>query len=357
MSSNSRHAFGEFDILRGFAIIVVVLSHTLFYRIETFDCQIAVAVGFSLGKIFAIVIPIFYFITGYYSMRSAQRNKKHFLSSRFRLLLPPYFIWSTVYILAEWIVGTDFGIKLGPIDVVEKYILGNAATSYYFLFVLFIFYAITPLFSDMNADQLKKILPPLFIAMIACSSIYYIPLYFGRELVPLLVALRNPLIWMFFYIWGMYTSKSIKTKGMYWRKPIPKYLKITALLAYIAAAMELYMMPGKYQPGVPLLGPIGFIYYTLALPVSLRIAYLISQKSWFLSKLLGMYGRHTLGIYLANDFFDAGTLVIAISIFPFLAERSALWINFIGFSISVTLLLFTVKSVWKWNKKIYATIF
>ena len=357
MNSDARSTFGEFDILRGFAIIIVVLSHTLFYHIETFNYQSVVAIGFSLGKVFAIVIPIFYFITGYYSMKSVQRNRRRFLSSRFRLLLTPYLIWSTIYILAEWVVGADFGVKISFKSVVEKYLLGDAATSYYFLFVLFIFYAITPLFSDMTAEQLKKLLPPFFIAMIAGSSIYYIPLYFGKSLVPLLMALRNPLVWMFFYVWGMYTSKAVKSKGMYWRKPIPAYLKIMALASYIAAAGELYTMPMKYQPGVPLLGPLGFVYYALALPISLRIAYLLSRNSLHLSRILGMYGRHTLGIYLANDFFDAGTLVIAISIFPSLVEKSALWINFIGFSISVSLLLLTVRSVWNWNKKVYTIIF
>ncbi|WP_036222815.1 acyltransferase family protein [Mesoaciditoga lauensis] len=354
---SSKSGFGEFDILRGFSIMMVVLSHTLFYHVDTFGYQEAVAIGFSLAKMAGIVIPLFYFITGYYSIRTAQRNKKRFITSRIRLLLPPYLIWSTLYIIAEGVVGSHFGIKLGWKEILEKYALGDAATSYYFLFVLFIFYALTPLFADMSAKQLKKLLPPFFIAMLAWSSIYYIPFYFGKELVPLLAGLRNPLAWIFFYIWGMYTFKTVKERGMYWRKPLPRSVKMLALFAYIAAVLEIYFMPAKYQPGVPLLGPLGFVYYTLALPVSLRIGYIVSQKFMFLSKLFGMYGRHTFGIYLANDFFDAGTLVLAISIFPVLTQRSTLWINFIGFSISVTLLFITVKSVWNWNKKVYSIIF
>jgi surface polysaccharide O-acyltransferase-like enzyme len=354
---SSKSGFGEFDILRGFSIMVVVLSHTLFYRAETFSHQDVLAVGFSLAKLAGIVIPIFYFITGYYSIRTAQRNKKRFVTSRIRLLLPPYLIWSTLYILAEGVVGSHFGIKLGWSTILEKYALGDAATSYYFLFVLFIFYALTPLFADMTLKQLKKLLPPLFIAMMAWSSIYYIPLYFGKELVPLLPALRNPLVWMFFYVWGMYTFKKVKEEGMYWRKPLSNSLKFAALVAYIAAVLELYFMPAKYQPGVPLLGPIGFVYYTIGLPVALRVAYVVSQKFMTLSKIFGMYGRHTFGIYLANDFSDAGVLVAAMSLFPALASRSTLWINFIGFLISVTVLFIAVKIVWNWNKRVYSILF
>ncbi len=346
--------YGEFDILRGFSIIIVVLSHTLFYRIETFPHQHAVAFLFSWGKAVGIVIPLFYFITGYYSIRSAQRRKWRFVSSRFRLLLPAYLIWSTLFIVAEALLGRDFGIKLTWLDVVERYLLGNADTAYYFIFVLFIFYALTPLFCEMTATQLKKLFLPFFIAMLVSSSIYYVPIYFGHEMVPLLVGLRNPLVWFFFYLWGMYTYKRGEK---YWRDSLPAKTKLVAFLAYLAAVAELYFMPSKYQPGVPLLGPIGFVYYVAALPVFLRWGYLISLKDSLISRVLGIYGRHTLGIYLANDFVNGGILAIAFSLFPVLNQRSGLWINFIGFLISVNVLFFVVRGVWKFNKRLYSIIF
>ncbi len=346
--------YGEFDILRGFAIIVVVLSHTLFYHVETFPYQHFVTVFYSLGKAAGIVIPLFYFITGYYSMRSAQRRKWKFVSSRFRLLLPPYFIWSTLFITAEILFASELDMRITWTDIIQKYLLGNADTAYYFIFVLFIFYAITPLFSGMTTSQIKKLFFPSFLAMIIFSALYYIPLYHGHEIVPLLFALRNPLVWFFFYLWGMYTFKQGK---MFWRKSLSTKTKLLAFFTYVAAVLELYFMPSKYQPGVPLLGPIGFMYYAAALPVFLRWGYLISLKDTLLSRILGSYGRHTLGIYLANDFINGGIMIIAISLFPILAQRSALWINFIAFLISVNLLYFMVRGVWKLNKRLYSVIF
>ncbi len=355
--SVKRSSFGEFEILRGFAIIVVVMGHTLFYGIDTFRYPGVVSVVFSMMKFLGIIIPLFYFITGYYSIKSAGRNPRRFIKSRLRLLLIPYLIWTTLYVAGEGIFGGNFGIHLGLSVVIQKYLLGNAVTSYYFLFVLAVFYSVTPILLRLGEKGLKKLLIPSFIAMIASSSLYYIPLYFGRDLIPLTYALRNPLVWFFFYVWGAYTAYNIEKIGMYWRKPLSKFWKYAAVLSYIGAALELYLMPDRYQPGINLLGPIGFVYCTLAIPATLRIGFLVSQRYVGVSNVLGMYGRHTLGIYLATDFTAAATLLLGILIYPNLANGSSPWINLIAFLFTVSVLLLIVRSVWRWNKKIYAIIF
>lgn len=355
--SVKRSSFGEFDVLRGFAILVVIMGHTLFYRIDTFPYPGVVSAVFSMTKFFSIVIPLFYFITGYYSIKSAGRNPKRFIRSRLRLLLIPYLIWTTLYVAGEGVLGANFGLHLGFFDVLRKYLIGDAVTSYYFLFVLAVLYAVTPLLTRLGEKGLKRLLAPSFAAMLVFSSLYYIPLYFGKELIPLTYSLRNPLMWFFFYVWGAYTARKIERTGMYWRERLSPFWKYAAVLSYIGAVVELYAMPNRYQPGINLLGPVGFVYCALAIPAALRTGYLVSQKYAGVSRLLGTYGRHTLGIYLATDFTAASTLLVGILIYPNLANGSSPWINFIAFLTTASLLLLAVKSVWRWNKKVYAVIF
>lgn len=350
---------GEFDVVKGFAIILVIFAHTFFYKIETFQDHQTTALIYSFGKLFVVAMPIFFFVTGYFSIKSVKMNVRRFIFLRIRLILIPYLLWSTFYIIVEnTIMRGYFGVTpFNSLEVIKKYVFGNAVDEFYFLFVILILYMITPLFSKMNSEQLKMLLIPFFIAMIASSSAYYISIYFEKILISPMMYLRNPLIWMFFYVWGMYTYENAKKNGVRWRNKISNFWKIMAAMSYVGAVVEFYAMPLKTLPGVILLGPVGLIYCTFAIPIAMRLSYLFSLAFPKLSVTLRIYGRHTLGIYMINGFVEGLLFLVAVLFYPTLAVKSSLLINLSGFLIVSYVSLKIVKSVWNWNKKVYTTIF
>ncbi len=356
MLGNKR--YGEFDIVKGFAIILVIFAHTFFYKIETFQNFQTITLVYSFGRLFIVALPIFFFATGYFSIKSVKINVKRFMISRIRLILIPYFLWSTFYIIAEDMMGRYFGVApLSFGTIIKKYAFGNAVDEFYFLFVIFILYMITPLFSKMNSEQLKKLLLPFFIAMIASSSAYYVSLYFKKVPILPMMYLRNPLIWMFFYVWGMYTYENAKKNEIRWRSGISNTWKIMTAIAYVGSVMEFYIMPLKSLAGTILLGPVGLIYCTFAIPLSMRASYLFSLVFPRLSMILRSYGRHTLGIYIINGLVEGVVFLVAASIYPRLMVKSSFLINSIGFLTVSYLSLEIVKFVWNWSKKVYVTIF
>jgi len=352
-----RHT-GEFDILRGFAIWIVVFAHNAFYQIQSFNSA-SLELAFTFLNFFSVAMPIFFFITGYFSVRVARRNTKHFILSRLRLIGIPYLVWSTFYILMEYFLRDtiNFYRSFSLQDIIGYYLLGNAVDEYYFIFVLVIFYLLTPFLVKIPPSKFKFLLFPLFILMMLFSVLYYVPNYFGIHWISTFWTYRNPFTWLFFYAWGIWTFDSVAGSDPYWRKSIPSKTIVLCIVLYILSFIEFYFMPYKYENGIPLMAPIGLAFAAVFIPVLLRLAYIMSQKLPTISKIFGDFGKHTLGIYLSNGLIEGFLLGLGMILYPSFRTKSSLAINLLLFAIALSLSFFLVKIVWKLSKKVYALIF
>ncbi len=348
---------GEFDILRGFAIWIVVLAHNAFYQIQSFNSA-SLELAFTFLNFFIVAMPIFFFITGYFSVRVARRNPKRFILSRLRLIGIPYLVWSTFYILMQYFLGgfINFGKGFSLKDILGYYLLGNAVEEYYFIFVLVIFYLITPLLVKIPPSKFRMLLPSLFILMMIFSALYYVPNYFGVHWISTFWAYRNPFTWLFFYAWGMSTFDKA-SKDPYWRKSLLPKDMILCVALYILSFIEFYFMPYKYEDGISLMAPLGLAFCVTFMPLLLRFAYIMSRKLPAISKMFGDFGRHTLGIYLVNGFIEGLLLGLGFIFYPPFKFKSNLGINLLLFAIALLLSFALVKIVWKLNKRIYSLIF
>lgn len=350
--------FGEFDILRGIAIWIVVFAHNIFYQVQSFDSPSFDLIAVSL-RFLNFAMPVFFFITGYYSIRVARRNSKHFILSRLRMIGIPYLLWSTIYLVLEYLLKDIVNFKMNFTfkGITMNYVLGGMVQEYYFIFVLIVFYLLTPFLAKLSYSKLKSILLPLFLIMIFSSIIYYEPNYFGVKWISTFWAYRDPFMWLFFYVWGMVTFDEIKDKVPYWRKPISSKWIILSIIFYILSFWELYFMPYKYADGIPLMAPGGLIFSMVFIPILLRISYLTSQNNLLISKIFGRYGRHTLGIYLENGFIEGFLLGFVMLLYPAFKDKSWPWLNLLLFVTALALSYFTVAITWKLSKKIYSVIF
>lgn len=350
--------YSEFDMLRGFAIWIVILAHNIFYQITSFNTQTFELI-FTFMRFFGAVMPIFFFVAAYGSVKVSKRNPKYFLISRLKLIGIPYLIWSTFYIIMQYVLrnSQNFGMKFSPLSILGYYLLGSSIQEYYFIFVLVIFYLLTPFFVNINFEHLKMALSISFIFMIVFSSLYYIPNYFGRHLISTFWAYRNPLIWLFFYLLGIYTYYKVGNEEPFWRKPLNRKLLILCLVFYILSFLEFYFMPNKYTDGLTVISPMVLIFSTFFIPVLLRFSYVFLNELPRLAKIFGRFGRHTLGIYLANGLVEGLLLGLGMIFYAPFKVQSSLYANLLLFTTALIISYLMVEMVWKFNKKVYALIF
>ncbi len=350
--------YGEFDILRGFGIWIVLLAHNIFYQISSFNSP-GFELAFTFMRFFGVAMPIFFFVAAYSSVRVSLRNPYYFLTSRFKFVGIPYLIWSTFYILMQYLLrnSVNLGIKPSFLDILGYYILGSSISEYYFIFVLMIFYIVTPLLVRIDLEVLQKLSIVSFVLMMISSSVYYIPNYFGKHLMSTFWACRDPFMWFFFYLLGIQMFYIVKDKGPFWRKPLDKKYIFLSIIFYGLSLLEFYFMPDKYADGLSIMSPIVLTFSIFFIPLLLRFSYLISNELPYLAKIFGKFGRHTLGIYLANGFVEGLILGLGMIFYPPFKNTSSLGINLLMFVVALLISYIMVTAVWKINKRIYALIF
>ncbi len=292
----------EFDILKGFAISVVVFAHAAFFNFEKFPASSQYLL-MTLATFLAPAIAIFFFISGFLGYKSyvKRKNFSSFERSKFKLILPPYLMWSTVYIILQGMFGRIIGApsNFDIISIVEKYLFGEAFLPFYYIVLLLLFYTLTPWFSTIKTKTMRKLLPPLFFTGIFVMGIYFVPQYFGKQYVHSLETYRNPFAWMFFYVWGMYNAKIGK---VFWREKPSSWMITGFFLTYFLSSLEIVTVPklNLDWESYLILGPGVYVFYYFAVRMFLWVSYKMSESLELTSKAFSALGKNSFGIYLSH---------------------------------------------------------
>jgi surface polysaccharide O-acyltransferase-like enzyme len=193
----------EFDIVKGFAISVVVFVHATFFNFDKLaPLSQKVVMGFS--TFLAPAIAIFFFISGFPGYKSYVKANsfKIFEKRKLSVILPPYLFWSTVYLFLQaemgYIIRQPYHLTMA--SLIKKYTLGETFLPFYYVIVLMIFYLLTPFISKLPQRKMKRLLIVLFAGGLFVISLYFVPFYFGKEYISSLMTYRDPFTWMFFYV-------------------------------------------------------------------------------------------------------------------------------------------------------------
>lgn len=82
-----------FDVIKGIAILLVVMGHVMIFGIHNIDC------AFIFKFIEKVHMPLFFFISGYFTYKFIDGNiVKPNITSRFKQLIIPFFCVSTLWI-------------------------------------------------------------------------------------------------------------------------------------------------------------------------------------------------------------------------------------------------------------------
>lgn len=300
----------EIDLLRGFAILGVLIIHTVAGGTTIRPLNLLAISNIFIDTFSHFAVPLFIFISGFVLPMKYQENYslKLYYNNRIKSIIPQYIIFSILYTLF-------YAILYSPPTLIRfiKNIL--FATSFYhmwffaILIQLYIFYPIIIKVYN-NFNQKNKII--LFLVLSLFIQIAWNTIL-GREIFNFISAIlnTNPIkmstdriffSYFFYFIIGIYLSQNYKTFKFNNIKLIYLLFVILSLTGVIS-----YLWVGKafIFNSSHLIGFFEPILYTSSFILFLKISkYLLgnNEKS-FVKSVLYSLGNYSFGIYLIHVFF------------------------------------------------------
>ena len=239
----------HFDYARAFAILCVVISHTsLAYVFNTRDIIIDVFIHNFVG----IGVPLFLFMAGFFVKVKQNQSLFSFMQDKITRIYIPTVIWTIFFNVLLSIVGTSEG--LNPQQLLSNILFLSDPFFYYFTFVIMLLFLFGYFIYRLNTDQLRRVVQISFVLGIVMIALYEIAFFIMPKgtIFPSVVMYRNPLVWVFFFAYGMYTSRTNYDLlgGWFNRFKVNKYLGlgIAAILLFITS-LETLVLYDRTLPG------------------------------------------------------------------------------------------------------------
>lgn len=289
------------DLLKGFAIILVVLGHCIQEGSgASFSGQSLYFQDRLYQLIYSFHMPLFMMVSGYLSWGSMQRavsgkDRMELLRRRAKVLLTPVFFWTGVEYVRNFILNPSGEAAKGPIGIIASYFY-SALNNLWFLWAVFWCFLIVFLMHCYLRDNILLyalgFLVMFFVPDGMCLGVY-------KYMLPYFV--------LSFYACGWMRKKEERME---------RFLKMRVLLAVgIAFAILFffydetsfiyltgYKLIGKNvlrQLGIDLyrtlIGFVGSIFFILLWKI-------LMQKFSWAGKILALPGRDTMGIYIFSGY-------------------------------------------------------
>ena len=318
---NNSGNFKEMELLRGIAILSVIVLHATksFFLTEINS----ILVLFSITcAIVLFGVPLFIFISGFLLSKKYNNNYAiiDFYKKRFKIIIPPFLIFSCIYLIIFYILAKPFEFMPENLYVLIVRII--TATSYYHLWyfgLIIQFYLIFPVV-DKIVNKYENNLFTLLVISILIQLIWTLGRIYlfsfidnFKNLGIIYILINVPLQYSFlshiaYFMLGLYISKNYEriTKTFQSNRTyfyiIPFLILLIILQSYFWIFGTLrygafYNIPITFHSIMNLTGM--FLYITMAiffLKISLD---LINQKNiieWILTK----FGQYSFGIYLIH---------------------------------------------------------
>mgnify|MGYP003313596729 CR=1 FL=1 len=273
MQKESRNQ--KVQILRGIAIIAVVLIHTCPSGYWQVICR--PFINYSVAT--------FLFLSGYLTKTDNDNWPKFFKKRIFRVLLP-YLLWTVLYSITS--KGLDFS------NIVKNILTAHSACTMYYILVYIQFVLLTPLLGKLAKSKYKLI--GWFIAPIFVLIFKYYPWLTGQSLHPIFKLLWGNCCvgWFTFYYLGLLLGNNL----IHIKSEI-RQLFVFYILSIILQIAEGYWL---LQLGENNCGTQIKLSSLLTSSIFALIAYryINSTKYDFANNVLLTIGNYSFGIYLSH---------------------------------------------------------
>lgn len=308
--------FKEFDILKGIAITAVVLIHVTSHGIHAFDRTSYLYFFYLIAnRLSQFAVPTFIFASCVllsYIYRNDFRTitfakLKTFYTKRFTRIIPPYLIWTLIYLIVRNIESN--GSITITLENYSNFLLrGDGYYHLYFVVVILQVYIFLPylihVISHVNVN-FQHILLLSTVLQILCYYAYsfYLIEYFPRR--------TRIIIWyMALIVIGIWIGTNYET---YCKKE--KNVRVFLPVAIISGALYTYLYHlsnvGQHVSS-DMLTPIWYVYVSsmslLLLYISKKVNTELFEKAGQLS--FGIFLMHPLFLFIMDRFFNARTSIL-----------------------------------------------
>jgi len=224
-----------FEFIRGICIICVVLIHCdnginlEDVDLYSFNCNY----WLILRQLINFPVAIFVFMTAYFTNITKVKEKPlDYYISRGKRIVIPFLVWSILYSILSIVKG---GFNIDVVKIIEKIIIGEASTPFYYIVALIQLIIITPLLikfiSNKYLNIMAYLITPIYLLIL------YVYTYTTKQALPLYATIFPA--WFIFYYIGLHIkmNKSLVTQGRIVQKGKLVQKDLTKPLLLIVAAL------------------------------------------------------------------------------------------------------------------------
>ncbi len=306
----------ELDFLRAFAVLAVVMIHTVAKFKEIGSLNLLVYVNVFIDVVSHFAVPVFILISGivlsynYYE----NINYKLYYIKRFFSIIPQYLFFSSFYLVFSVVMGHRTPSFSKAIDLI---ISGESSYHLWFFVLLIQFYLIYPLLIKLYFFCLSRhklslfIILPFIIQVLFYFLSVFLPAPYNKNISNLIdYYIHNVFISnIFYFVLGIHFGRNIESMKNYIHKVNDVLLCLLLIISNVSIyliklkGMEIY---GTIEINTLFLLPIKTIepiQYILSFILLWKIASKLIERSNFVIRLLKDIGRFSFGIYLVHVFF------------------------------------------------------
>ena len=296
------------EYIRGLAMLGVVAIHTGSQYLLNPTPNVHLVALFEIVTRFSV--PIFFFISAFglfYRMDLSERfNYGKFLRRRFKAVLIPYLIWSTIYLVHDnWFNGWQLFPERDY--AAEIYFFGLAKYHLYFLVILIWFYLLMPLWIYL----VKRMTPKKLIMLLAAQILFdYWSSYCVMGAENLFMKWRlNWLVLHYVFIFILGGVLGVHSQKFFaWCSEQKKFVGATFLIT-LTILLGWYYFLIRVENYTPLdavntahqLSPPG-IFYTITASIFFFTLFEFGDLPAPIRNFLSLLGKNSYFIYLAHPF-------------------------------------------------------
>lgn len=301
MSNNNvltvKNKLSEIDLMRAICCVLVVIIHVTAAFWYTFKPgTISFKAVVVLNTLSKFAVPSFVLISGfvlYYVYYNKKIEPLTFYKKRLSKVFVPYFIWSVLYIVVNYLAYER------PIDIkslIYYFSLGKANYHLYYICLILQFYILFPILIKVFKKFENSVIPMILFTAVNLYFIRYIKLPFSDRIF---------IYYIMFFILGFYFA-DLKVKGIQINNKIAILITAIYLIITTYYVLETY----KVMVKVPLLSKalyrhswwyfslISIIFlYVLVNYFGVNFRYLIDNK------IINSISKHSFTIYLSHPMF------------------------------------------------------
>jgi len=289
----------HFDYLRGVAILCVVVMHnTLTYVFSPTE----ILIDCFLHNLVIVGVPVFFFVAGYFLAFDRESRFTSCIRKKSIRVYLPTVVWTILFWAALSFTGDVRGFDV-------KALFWNIVTlrdpgHYYFIFVLMILFVGGYWIKGIDVAKMRVIVWFSFVLNLLTILGYEVAIWFVKVISPLGPFMyRNPLAWAFFFVYGLYVSRTDRELAGGWirylreRKTIG--LAIMVGLWIVTSIETWYLFPRLAPGGQDYFKVASFCYEFLALNY-LLIALKGFKGHGLPGSILQVLARYSFFIYLVH---------------------------------------------------------